>query len=97
MSSQSPTGPPPVTPAVSTHEIRGDLTPAEEITTPGTSSPAAEMMLGLWTSWAESISKLASDMGTAPGGLLGQAAWQMPDQLTSGRSSSARSRPRIRS
>jgi len=84
MSSQSPTGPPPVTPAVSTHEIRGGLTPAEEITTPGTSSPAAEMMLGLWTSWAESISKLASDMGTAPGGLLGQAAWQMPDQLTSG-------------
>jgi hypothetical protein len=51
MSSQSLTGPPPVTPAVATHEIRGGLTLAEEITTPGTSSPAAEMMLGLWTSW----------------------------------------------
>jgi len=43
------------------------------------------MMFGLWTSWVESISKLASDMKTAPEGLPGQAAWQMsPDQLTSG-------------
>jgi polyhydroxyalkanoate synthase len=43
------------------------------------------MMLGFWNSWVESVSKLASDMGAAPGGLPGQAAWQMsPDQLTGG-------------
>ena len=46
--------------------------------------PPSETPSGLWTSWVESISKLASDMGAAPGGLPGQAAWQMsPDQLTS--------------
>ena len=43
------------------------------------------MMLGLWNSWVESVSKLASDMRAAPRGLPGQAAWQMsPDQLTGG-------------
>ena len=43
------------------------------------------MMLGLWTFWVESASKLASDLGAAPGGVLGEALWQMsPDQLTSG-------------
>jgi polyhydroxyalkanoate synthase subunit PhaC len=43
------------------------------------------MMLGLWTSWIDSISKLASDMGALPGGLPGHAAWQMsPDQLIGG-------------
>jgi poly[(R)-3-hydroxyalkanoate] polymerase subunit PhaC len=76
MSSQSPTGPPSETPSAPTHE---------KTTTPGTPSPRPEMMFGLWTSWVESISKLASDMKTAPEGLPGQAAWQMsPDQLTSG-------------
>jgi len=45
--------------------------------------PPSETPSGLWTSWVESIWKLASDMGAAPGGLPGQAAWQMsPDQLT---------------
>ena len=45
--------------------------------------PPSETPSGLWTSWVESIWKLASDMGGAPGGLPGQAAWQMsPDQLT---------------
>ena len=85
MSSQSPTGPPPETPSAPTHEIGRGLTPAEETTTPGTPSPRREMMLGFWNSWVESVSKLASDMGAAPGGLPGQAAWQMsPDQLTGG-------------
>ena len=38
------------------------------------------MMLGIWTSWVETASKLASSQG-APG----QASWQMsPDQLTGG-------------
>ena len=42
-------------------------------------------MLGLWTSWVEFALKLASDLGAAPGGVLGPAPWQMsPDQLTSG-------------
>ena len=85
MSSQSPAGPPPETPSAPTHEIGRGLAPARETTTPGTPSPRPEMMLGLWTSWVESISKLASDMGAAPGGLPGQAPWQMsPDQLTGG-------------
>ena len=45
--------------------------------------PPSETPSGLWTSWVKSICKLASDMGAAPGGLPGQAAWQMsPDQLT---------------
>jgi polyhydroxyalkanoate synthase subunit PhaC len=45
--------------------------------------PPSETPSGLWTSWVESIWKLASDMGAAPGSLPGQAAWQMsPDQLT---------------
>ena len=77
MSSQSPAGPPSETPSAPTHE--------KTTTPPGTPSPRPEMMFGLWTSWVESISKLASDMKTAPEGLPGQAAWQMsPDQLTSG-------------
>ncbi|MGA2639042.1 MAG: class I poly(R)-hydroxyalkanoic acid synthase, partial [Methylocella sp.] len=43
------------------------------------------MVPGLWTSWVESISKLASDMGASPSGLPGQAAWQMsPDQFADG-------------
>src|SRR5450631_3978167 len=85
MSSQSPAVPPPETPSASTHQIGRGLAPARETTAPGTPSPRPEMMLGLWTSWVESVSKLASDMGAAPGGLPGQAAWQIsPDQLTSG-------------
>ena len=85
MSSQSPTGPPPETPSAPTHEPGRGLTPAEETTTPGTPSPRREMMLGLWNSWVESVSKLASGMRAAPGGLPWQAAWQMsPDQLTGG-------------
>lgn len=68
MSSQSSAGPPPETPSAPTHEIGPGLAPARETTTPGTPSPRPEMMLGLWTSWAESISKLASDMGALPGG-----------------------------
>ena len=85
MSSQSPTGPPPETPSAPTHEPGRGLTPAEERTTPGTPSPRREMMLGLWNSWVESVSKLASDMRAAPGDLPWQAAWQMsPDQLTGG-------------
>jgi len=68
-----------------THEPGRGLTPAEETTTPGTPSPRREMMLGLWNSWVESVSKLASGMRAAPGGLPWQAAWQMsPDQLTGG-------------
>ena len=85
MSSQSPAGPPPETPSAPTHEIGRGLAPTRETTTPGTPSPRPEMMLGLWTSWVESVSKLASDMRAAPGGLTGQAAWQVsPDQLTGG-------------
>ena len=85
MSSQSPAGPPPETPSAPTQEIGRGLAPTRETTTPGTPSPRPEMMLGLWTSWVESVSKLASDMRAAPGGLSGQAAWQMsPDQLTGG-------------
>jgi polyhydroxyalkanoate synthase len=43
------------------------------------------MMLGLWTSWVEYVSKLASDMGAAPGSSLGQTSQQMsPDQFTGG-------------
>ena len=84
MSSQSPEGPPPETPPAQTKEIQRGLAPARETTTPGTPSPRPEM-LGLWTSWVESFSKLASDMGAAPGSLPGQAAWQMsPDQLAAG-------------
>src|SRR5438128_792569 len=65
-----------------THEIGRGFAPARQNTAPGTPS---EMMLGLWTSWVESISKLARDMGALPGGLPGQAAWQMsPDQLIGG-------------
>ena len=82
MSSQSPTGPPPETPSAPTHEIGRGFAPARQNTAPGTPS---EMMLGLWTSWVESISKLARDMGAVPGGLPGQAAWQMSsDQLIGG-------------
>jgi len=45
--------------------------------------PPPETPSGLWTFWVESIWKLASDMGAAPGSLPGQAVWQMsPDQLT---------------
>src|SRR5271166_2143842 len=84
MSSQSPAGPPPETPSAQTHEIQRGLASARETTTPGTPSPRPEM-LGLWTSWVESFSKLASDMGAAPGSLPGQAPRQMsPDQLTAG-------------
>ena len=83
MSSQSPAGPPPATPSAQTNEIRPDLASARETTTPGTPSPPE--MLGLWTSWLESLSTLARDMATAPGSPPGQAAWQMsPDQLTAG-------------
>ena len=82
MSGQSPTRPPPERPSAPPHEIGLGLAPVRENTAPGTPS---EMMLGLWTSWVESASKLASDLGAAPGGVLGQALWQMsPDQLTSG-------------
>ncbi len=42
------------------------------------------MMLGLWTSWFESASALASGIG-APGDAPGQGWWQMsPDQLAGG-------------
>ena len=83
ISSQSAAGPPPETPSAPTHEIGRGLAPTRETTTAGTPSPYPEMMLVLWTSWVESIWKLASDMGGALGGLPGQAAWQMsPGQLT---------------
>jgi len=82
MSGQSPARPPPERPSAPPHEIGLGLAPVRENTAPGTPS---EMMLGLWTSWVESASKLASDLGAAPGSVLGQALWQMsPDQLTSG-------------
>ena len=85
ISSQSAAAPPPETPSAPAHGIGRGLAPARETTTAGTPSLHPEMMLGLWTAWVESISKLASDMGGAPGGLPGQAAWQMsPDQLTGG-------------
>ena len=80
MSGQSPARPPPEKSSAPPHEIGLSLAPVRENTAPGTPS---EMMLGLWTSWVESASKLASDLGAAPGGVLGQALWQMsPDQLT---------------
>ena len=81
MSGQSPARPPPEKPSAPPHEIGFSLAPVRENTAPGSPSE----MLGLWTSWVESASKLASDLGAAPGGVLGQALWRMsPDQLTSG-------------
>src|SRR5664279_1863235 len=85
MSSQNPAGSPPELPSIPTHETQRGVAPARESATLGTPSPRPEMMPGLWTSWVESISKLASDMGASPGGLPGQAAWQMSaDQFADG-------------
>ena len=85
MAGQNPAGPPPELPSTPTHEIQRGLAPARETTTPGTPSPSPEMMLGLWTSWVEYVSKLASDMAAAPGCAPQQASQQMsPDQFTGG-------------
>ncbi len=82
MSGRSPARPPSKRPSAPPHEIGLGLAPLRDNTAPGTPS---EMMLGLWTSWIESTSKLASDLGAASGGVLGPAPWQMsPDQVTSG-------------
>ncbi len=41
------------------------------------------MILGLWTCWVKSASKLTGGMGAAPEAMAGPAVWQMsPDQLT---------------
>ena len=77
MAGQNPAGPPPELPSTPTDEIQRGVAPARESATLVTPSPRPEMMLGLWTSWVESISKLASDMGASPSGLPRQAAWRM--------------------
>jgi len=46
--------------------------------------PGPEMMLSLWTSWIESAAKLGSGMGSVPGVMPGQAAWQMPSDQAAG-------------
>ncbi len=51
----------------------------------GVVPPGAEMMLGLWTSWAEAASKLGRGMAPAPDGTPGQTAWQTrSDQFAGG-------------
>jgi poly[(R)-3-hydroxyalkanoate] polymerase subunit PhaC len=81
VSSKSRTGSPPKKPSAPTHENGPGFVPTRETTTPGTSLPGPDTMLGLWTSWLDSLSVPASDMGLLPR----QAARQMlPDQLIGG-------------
>ena len=85
MSAQNPAGPASETPSAPAHEIQRGFAPAGETTRPGNPLPRPEMTLDFWTAWVESISKLASDVGAAPVGLPGQAAWQVsPDQFAVG-------------
>ena len=85
MAGQNLAGPPPKPPSASPHELGYGLAASPVSAALGTPSPRPEMMLGLWTSWVEYVSKLASDMGAAPGSSPGQASRQMsPDQFTGG-------------
>jgi polyhydroxyalkanoate synthase len=46
-------------------------------------SPGPELMLGLWTSWLESASKLAGGQGALGQTTLGASPWQItPDRMT---------------
>ena len=82
MAGQNLTGLRPESPSAPTHEVKWGQAPPKENATLGTPPPRPETMLGLWTSWVGYVSKLASDMGAAPGVAPPGASQQMSSKST---------------